>query len=42
VGEMLPDMPLFLDPESYVLVPLEATYSEAWSGESQRWQQVLA
>lgn len=41
VGDPLPEMPLFLDPESYVRVPLEATYMEAWSGESHRWQQVL-
>jgi len=41
VGDVLPSMPLFLDPESYVRVPLEATYMEAWSGESLRWQTVL-
>ena len=30
VGEPLPDMPLFLDPDTYILVPLEATYLAAW------------
>jgi hypothetical protein len=40
-GDVLPEMPLFLEPELYVHVPLEATYLEAWSGESHRWQQVL-
>ena len=41
VGDVLPSMPLFRDPESYVMVPLEETYMEAWSGESTRWQTVL-
>ncbi len=31
VGDALPDMPLFLRPEVYVSVPLEATYQAAWS-----------
>lgn len=30
VGDPLPDMPLFLTPEVYVAVPLEATYIAAW------------
>jgi hypothetical protein len=30
VGEPLPEMPLFLDPESYIPVPLEATYLATW------------
>ena len=30
VGDVLPDMPLFLEPEIYVPVPLEATYRTAW------------
>jgi Protein of unknown function (DUF4058) len=41
VGDRLPDMPLFLDPESYVLVPLEETYQAAWQGLPQRWRRVL-
>lgn len=32
VGSALPAMPLFLEPDLYVLVPLEATYQEAWDG----------
>ena len=32
LGNALPDMPLFLDPESYVLVDLEAAYRRAWDG----------
>jgi hypothetical protein len=31
VGDELPQMPLFLKPEIYVLTPLEATYQAAWS-----------
>ena len=32
VGRELLDMPLFLDPEVYVNVPLEATYQGAYRG----------
>jgi hypothetical protein len=38
VGAQLIDMPLFLTPELYVPVPLEATYNQAWSGVPQRWR----
>ncbi len=30
LGETLPDMPLFLDPDTYILAPLEAAYLAAW------------
>jgi hypothetical protein len=30
VGDVLPDMPLFLEPERYVPAPLEATYRATW------------
>ena len=30
VGESLPEMPIFLTPEMYVTLPLEATYQSAW------------
>jgi hypothetical protein len=30
-GDVLPDMPLFLEPELYVPTPLEATYQTTWS-----------
>jgi uncharacterized protein DUF4058 len=30
VGDVLPDMPLFLKPEVYVPAPLEATYQTTW------------
>jgi hypothetical protein len=41
VGEPLPDMPLYLDPHGYVLVPLEATYQAAWQAVPRRWRAVL-
>lgn len=31
VGDCLPDMPLFLEPGTYVPVPLEAAYQAAWA-----------
>src|SRR5262249_34873499 len=31
VGDRLPDMPLFLFGESYILVPLEETYQTTWN-----------
>ncbi len=31
VGDVLPEMPLFLEPEIYVPAPLEATYQTTWS-----------
>lgn len=41
VGRELIDMPLFLEPEFYVNVPLEATYTAAYRGIPQRWKRVL-
>jgi hypothetical protein len=41
VGDPLPDMPLFLTPEVYVPVPLEATYQAAWEGMPAYWREVL-
>ena len=42
VGDPLPDMPLFLTPETYVPVPLEPTYQSAWAGLPAYWREVLA
>jgi hypothetical protein len=41
VGDVLPDMPLFLTPEVYVSVPVEATYQLAWEGMPSYWRGVL-
>lgn len=41
VGDSLPDMPLFLEPEAYVKVPLEATYQAAWRTFPDEWKAVL-
>ena len=30
VGDTLPDMPIFLEPERWVAAPLEASYATAW------------
>jgi hypothetical protein len=42
VGDVLPPMPLFLQPGGHILVPLEATYQAAWGAVPRRWQRVLA
>ncbi len=41
VGDPLPDMPLFLEPDAHVLVPLETTYQTAFSDMPRRWRTVL-
>ncbi len=41
VGDSLPAMPLFIEPENYVLVPLEPTYQAAFAGMANRWKSVL-
>jgi hypothetical protein len=41
VGDALPEMPLFLSPETYVPVPLESTYQAAWEGMPAYWRDVL-
>jgi Protein of unknown function (DUF4058) len=41
VGDVLPDIPLFLAHDWYVNVPLEATYRAAYRGVPQRWKPVL-
>ncbi len=41
VGQNLPDMPLFLTPDVYVPVPLEATYEAAWADVPSFWRDVL-
>ena len=41
VGAVLPEMPLFLNQERYVNVPLEATYLAAYQGMPSFWRGVL-
>ena len=41
VGDALPDMPLFLEPDGCVWVPLEATYRTAFEVLPVRWRSVL-
>jgi Protein of unknown function (DUF4058) len=41
LADELPDMPLFLDAQSYVSVPLGKTYQTALEGVPRRWRDVL-
>jgi hypothetical protein len=41
VGDVLQDMPLFLEADKYMPVPLETTYQAAWAAVPPRWQRVL-
>lgn len=41
IGASLPEMPLFLRPDRYVNVPLEATYQAAYEGVPAFWRGVL-
>jgi Protein of unknown function (DUF4058) len=41
VGEKLPKMPVFLNRDVYVLVPLENTYRSAWEAVAAIWQEAL-
>ena len=41
IGDVLPDMPLFLTSQRYVNAPLEATYNQAYRGMPAFWREVL-
>jgi hypothetical protein len=41
MGDVLTDMPLFLEPQTAVRVPLEPTYQTAFSDVPRRWRDVL-
>jgi Protein of unknown function (DUF4058) len=41
IGRELIEMPLFLEPEIYINVPLEETYMSAYRGVPKRWKRVL-
>jgi hypothetical protein len=41
VGKPLPDMPLVLDRDRYVNVPLEVTYQETWQGTPIKYREIL-
>lgn len=41
IGLELPAMPLFLDPDWYVNVPLDGTYLAAYRGVPRRWRDVI-
>jgi hypothetical protein len=42
VGDPLPETPLFLTPDVYVPMPLEADYQAAWEGMPAYWRNVLS
>jgi len=37
----LPEMPLFLDPDYYINVPLEPDYTAAYRGVPEYWRRVV-
>jgi Protein of unknown function (DUF4058) len=41
VGDVLPEMPLYLEPGAHILVPLEATYQAAFASVPERWRRGL-
>jgi hypothetical protein len=41
LGAALPDMPLFLRPNRYIVVPLDATYQAAFRGMPAYWRDLL-
>jgi hypothetical protein len=41
VHDRIPNMPLYLTPEGYIWVPLEATYQSAWEALPAFWRDVL-
>ena len=41
LGDVMPDMPMFLDPDWYIHVPLEATYATSYRGVPGRWRDVI-
>lgn len=41
VGDVLLEMPLFLDEGNYVPIPLEPTYLAVWNGLPQKWKAIL-
>jgi hypothetical protein len=41
IGDVLIDMPLYLEPDGYVPVPLESTYCRAFDALPKRWRSVV-
>ena len=41
VGDVLPELPIFLDPVTYVAAPLEATYRKAWANCPEEMRELL-
>jgi hypothetical protein len=41
VGDALPEMPLFLDPDYYIPLPLESSYQKVYHGLPRFWREVI-
>ena len=41
VGQVLPEMPLFLQVDRYINIPLEPTYQAAFQGSPLYWREIL-
>ena len=41
VGDLMPDMPLFLSPGAHIPLPFQATYDRAFAAIPKRWRKVL-
>jgi hypothetical protein len=41
VGDPLPDVPLFIESDRHIAVPLETTYRDAWDVFPARWREVI-
>ena len=41
VGDVLPEMPVFLKAGEHVPVALESTYESAWDAVPRRWRSVI-
>jgi Protein of unknown function (DUF4058) len=41
VGDILPDMPVFLDPDNYILAPLEAAYLATWESCPEEFREAI-
>jgi hypothetical protein len=41
VGDTLPEIPIFLDPDLYIPMPLESTYQKVYHGLPRFWREVI-
>jgi|GEM_PF-2377135 len=41
VGDLMPEMPLFLSPGAHIALPLQETYDRAFAAMPKRWRKVI-